>query len=237
MSSKSISAPYKKITPGYMLLIILSTFAFSFIYYGIALIFNENPMIMFDYVVFTCVLAVVVTGGYQIFFWVQNNNYFFKTKCLVTKLDNIIPFWPSWVWPYSFIYYIMIGMVVIEINSLADGLYHVFGGLLVLLSQAICFMIFPCRVPESYRNYKAKGLSTRFLKFVQHLDNGRNCFPSMHNSVAAYVGLVLLPSIGIWSFIFIAVIAVSSVLVKQHTVLDIVPGLLLGWGIHTLVTI
>ena len=178
MSSKSISAPYKKITPGYMLVIILSTFAFSFIYYGIALIFNENPMIMFDYVVFTCVLAVVVTGGYQIFFWVQNNNYFFKTKCLVTKLDNIIPFWPSWVWPYSFIYYIMIGMVVIEINSLADGLYHVFGGL-----------------------------------------------------------LVLLPSIGIWSFIFIAVIAVSSVLVKQHTVLDIVPGLLLGWGIHTLVTI
>ena len=58
----------------------------------------------------------------------------------------------------------------------------------------------------------------------------------MHNSVAAYVGLVLLPSIGIWSFIFIAVIAISSVLVKQHTVMDIVPGLLLGWGIHTLVT-
>ena len=139
MNYSSIPAPYKKITPGYMLLIIVSTFAFSFIYYGIALVFNDNPMIMFDYVVFTCVLAVVVTGGYQIFFWVQNNNYFFKTKCLVTKLDKIIPFWPSWVWPYSFIYYIMIGMVVIEINSLSDGLYHVFGGLLVLLSQAICF--------------------------------------------------------------------------------------------------
>ena len=77
MNYSSIPAPYKKITPGYMLLIIVSTFAFSFIYYGIALVFNDNPMIMFDYVVFTCVLAVVVTGGYQIFFWVQNNNYFF----------------------------------------------------------------------------------------------------------------------------------------------------------------
>jgi membrane-associated phospholipid phosphatase len=98
-------------------------------------------------------------------------------------------------------------------------------------------MIFPCRVPQSYREYEVKNTSTRYLKFVQGLDNGRNCFPSMHNSVAAYVGLVLLPTIGIWSYVFIASIAISSLLVKQHQLLDIVPGLLLGWGIHTLVTL
>lgn len=235
MSQSSQHEPYKSISPGYMLVLVVSTFAISFIYYGIALLFNGNPMLMFDYVVFTCVMAIIVTGAYQVFFWAQNNNYYFRTRCLVTPLDNYIPFWPIWIWPYSFIYYIMIGMVVIQISSLAEGLYFIFGGLVLLLAQAICFMVFPCRVPREYRKYEVNGISTRYLKFVQRLDNGRNCFPSMHNSVAAYVGLLLLPAIGIWSYVFIGTIAVSSLLVKQHQLMDIAPGLLLGWGIHSLV--
>jgi hypothetical protein len=237
MNSKSISAPYKSISPGYMLLLVLSTFGISLLYYAIALAFNDNAMSMFDYIVFTCVLAIIVTGAYQVFFWVQNNNYFFKTRCLATRIDEYIPFWPIWIWPYSFLYYMMIGMVVIQISSLAEGLYHVFGGLVILLTQGICFMVFPCRVPKSYREYEVTGVSSRYLKFVQKLDNGRNCFPSMHNSVAAYIGLVLLPMIGIWSYVFIASIAVSSLLVKQHQFMDIIPGLLLGWGIHSLVSV
>ena len=237
MDSQTITAPYKRISPGYMLLMLISTFAISIIYYRMALLFSNNPMPMFDYVVFTSVVAITIVGAYQIFFWVQNNNYFFKTHCLAIGIDKYIPFWPIWIWPYSFIYYIMIGMVVVQISSLAEGLYHIFGGLMLLLAQGICFMIFPCRVPKSYREYEIKNLSTRYLKFVQALDNGRNCFPSMHNSVAAYVGLVLLPTIGVWSYVFIASIAVSSLLVKQHQFLDIVPGLLLGWGIHSLVAL
>ncbi|MGY8780373.1 MAG: phosphatase PAP2 family protein [Fidelibacterota bacterium] len=237
MESQTTTAPYKRISPGYMLLLLASTFVISILYYQMALLFSDNPMPMFDYVVFTCIVAIIILGAYQIFFWVQNNNYFFKTRCLAIGIDKYIPFWPIWIWPYSFIYYIMIGMVVIQISSLSEGLYHIFGGLMVLLAQCVFFMIFPCRVPKSYREYEVKNTSTRYLKFVQGLDNGRNCFPSMHNSVAAYVGLVLLPTIGIWSYVFIASIAISSLLVKQHQFLDIVPGLLLGWGIHTLVTL
>ena len=135
-----------------MLALILSTFLIALAYYGAAVVGNPaGHMPLFDYVVFTCVLAVVIVGAYQLFFWVQNNNYFFKTRCLAIGLDEKIPFWPIWIWPYSFIYYIMIGMVVVQVNSLAEGLYHLFGGLLVLLVQCVCFMLFPCRVPEHYR--------------------------------------------------------------------------------------
>ncbi|MEC7871497.1 MAG: phosphatase PAP2 family protein [Candidatus Neomarinimicrobiota bacterium] len=226
--------PYKKISPGYMLLLLVSTFLFSILYHSVALLFNNNPMPLFDYIVFTSILVILITGGYQLFFWVQNNNYFFKIKCFATKLDDLIPFWPIWIWPYSFLYYIMIGMIAIQIGSIQEGMYLAFGGLILLLIQCICFLLLPCKVPDSYRDYEVNTLSKRYLNFVQQLDNGRNCFPSMHNSVAVYVGLFLVPSIGVWSYIFIATIAISTVLVKQHTIIDTVPGLVLGWGIFTL---
>ena len=94
MDSQTITAPYKRISPGYMLLMLISTFAISIIYYRMALLFSNNPMPMFDYVVFTSVVAITIVGAYQIFFWVQNNNYFFKTHCLAIGIDKYIPFWP-----------------------------------------------------------------------------------------------------------------------------------------------
>ena len=145
-----------------MLVLVVSTFLIALAYFGAAVLWNpEGRMPLFDYVVFTCVLAIVIVGAYQLFFWVQNNNYFFKTRCLAISLDEKIPFWPIWIWPYSFIYYIMIGMVVVQVSSLAEGLYHLFGGLLVLLVQCVCFLIFPCRVPAHYRQYEVTNLSTR----------------------------------------------------------------------------
>ena len=38
------TAPYKKISPKYMLLLIIFVFTLAFIYYSIALVFNPNPM-------------------------------------------------------------------------------------------------------------------------------------------------------------------------------------------------
>ena len=82
------TAPYKKISPKYMLLLLIFVFILAFIYYSIALVFNPNPMSLFDYVVFTCVLAIIMIGAYQLFFWVQNNNYFFKKDALPLNWMN-----------------------------------------------------------------------------------------------------------------------------------------------------
>ncbi|MBI2654412.1 phosphatase PAP2 family protein [Candidatus Woesearchaeota archaeon] len=223
------------ISPKYMLLIFLGTIAFSFIYYYFGKTFINSPLTYYQYLVFTSVLAVVVTGSYQIFFWVQRNNYFFRTRCLKTRLDDYIPFWPQFIWIYSFSYYLLIGYVAVSINSIEEGVNLIFGGLLLLLLQSICFLLFPCTVPSSWRKYKANSLSTKFLKFVQKLDNGRNCFPSMHCSVATYAGLILLPVMSYYSLIFIFLIAISCLFVKQHQVADILPGILLGWLVYTII--
>ena len=224
-----------RITPRYMLLLLVSIPVFAWLYYLVGTTYFASPLSLEEYVVFSTLVAIVVTGCYQLFFWVQRNNFRFKTRCFEISLDSKIPFWPSWVWIYSFLYYIAIGFVVASIQSLAEGVYLIFGAVMLLLAQVAFFYVFPSTVPPAYRQYEVNSLSTRFLKFVQGKDNGRNCMPSMHCSVAMYVSMALYPSIGNAAWTFAGLIAVSCLLVKQHQIADILPGLGLGWLVWTLV--
>ena len=220
------------IQPKFMFLMVLGTFVFTFVYYFIGNYITKSQLNYYQYLSFISVLAVVIVGGYQIFFWVQRNNYFFKTRCLKTKFDDYIPFWPKFIWVYSFSYYLLIGLVVVSIKSLQQGVYMIFGGLLLLILQSICFLIFPCTVPPSWRLYKVDSPSTKYLKFVQNLDNGRNCFPSMHCSLAMYVGLLLAPVISYYALILVFLVVISCLFVKQHQIADILPGILLGYIVY-----
>lgn len=226
-----------QISPRYMALLFISVIFFSWMYYVMGTSFANSPLTYFEYLVFTSFVAVIVIGMYQIFFWVQRNNYFFKTRCFKIKLDDKIPFWPIWVWVYNFLYYVMIGYVITSINSIEQGVFLIFWSFVLLVLQCICFLVYPSTVPPKWRKYKADTLSTKFLKFVQGKDNGRNCMPSMHMSVATYVSLILLPVLSYWSFAFIGLIALSCLFVKQHQILDIIPGIFLGWLVYYLMMI
>lgn len=223
-----------RITPGYMLLLIVSIPVFAWLYYVVGTTFFDSPLSLEDYIVFSTLVAIVVTGCYQLFFWVQRNNFRFRTRCFVTSFDSYIPFWPSWVWIYSFLYYIAIGFVVASIQSIEEGVYLIFGAVMLLLSQVAIFYLFPSTVPPEYRQYPSNSFATRFLRFVQGKDNGRNCMPSMHCSVAMYVSLVLYPAIGAYSWVFVGLIAISCLFVKQHQIADILPGIGLGWVVWSL---
>ncbi len=220
-----------RISPRYMLLLIVTVPLFACLYYLVGTRFFNSTLSLEEYIVFSSLVAIVVTGCYQLFFWVQRNNYYFKTRCFVSPWDKYIPFWPSWVWIYSFLYYIAIGFVVASIQSIAEGVSLIFGAILLLLSQVFFFFFFPSTVPAAYRQYEGNNFSTSYLKFVQGKDNGRNCMPSMHCSIAMYVSLVLFPVIGIASWVFIGLIAISCLLVKQHQMADILPGIALGWAV------
>ena len=220
-----------RISPRYMLLLIVTIPLLAWLYYLVGTRFFNSPLSLEEYIVFSSLVAIIVTGCYQLFFWVQRNNYHFKTRCFVSPWDKHIPFWPSWVWIYSFLYYIAIGFVVASIQSITDGVYLVFGAILLLLSHVFFFFFFPSTVPPAYRQYEGDNISTRYLKFVQGKDNGRNCMPSMHCSVAMYISLVLFPVIGNASWVFMGLIAISCLFVKQHQMADIPPGIALGWAV------
>ena len=221
--------------PGLVLLVFAGVPALSVVYYLVATRFAHSPLSLSDDLAFLSVIAAFVTGGYQVFFWVQRNNTFFPSRHLACRLDDAIPFWPSWVWVYSIVYFIAMAGVVLRIRSLAEGVRLLFGGLVLLTLQSALSMLIPCATPPRFREYEVTGPSTRYLKQIQGFDNGRNCFPSLHCGLAAFIGAALWPYLHYWSAVFVAAIAISCLFVKQHQLADIIPGVLLGWAVFAFV--
>jgi len=178
--------------------------------------------------------AVLIVGVYQFYFWCQRNAVF-EPRVLGHALDERIPFLPSWVWIYSFLYYPVILYVNIVIRS-GEEFTRIAASYLVLLAlQSVCFLLFPVRTPPHWRSMNTgHGPAERFLLFVQRFDAPSNSFPSMHTSVATLTALHLQGSLGAPAFAFPVLIGISCLFTKQHYIVDVPAGAGLGWGVFKL---
>ena len=152
-------------TPRWLLLALLSVPGVASLFWWMGTRWFDSSLQFFEYHQFTVVIAGIIAGGYQLYFWVQRNNLHKPALCMKISLDDRIPFWPTWVWFYSFLYFVMIGLTVVSIQDLAEGIHFIFGGLILLASGSAIFYFFPTEVPESFRQFEVNSLSTRYLDF------------------------------------------------------------------------
>ena len=183
-----------------------------------------------DYAINLLLSLVLIVGVYQFYFWCQRN-HLAAPRELKLRIDDWIPYWPSWVWVYSCIYY----PIILYLNFIIDSarhFTHVATSYMLLLGlQMLFFVLFPVTTPAHWRGYnRERGLSERFLALVQRFDARSNSFPSMHVSVAMLTALHLLPHLGATAFAFPVLIALSCLFTKQHYVIDLPAGALLGWS-------
>ncbi|TMH99990.1 MAG: hypothetical protein E6H39_06425 [Betaproteobacteria bacterium] len=183
-----------------------------------------------DYAINLLLSLVLIVGVYQFYFWCQRN-HLATPRELKLRIDDWIPYWPSWVWVYSCIYY----PIILYLNFIIDSarhFTHVATSYVLLLGlQMLFFVLFPVTTPAHWRGYnRERGLSERFLALVQRFDARSNSFPSMHVSVAMLTALHLLPHLGATAFAFPVLIALSCLFTKQHYVIDLPAGALLGWS-------
>jgi membrane-associated phospholipid phosphatase len=176
--------------------------------------------------------GVLIVGGYQFYFWCQRNPVS-EPRVFVSRLDEWIPYRPSWVWIYSFLYY----PAILYINAVAQSADHftriACSYLLLLALQAMFFVLFPVRTPEHWRSINGRRtLSERFLAYLQRFDAPSNSFPSMHVSMAMLTALHLAPALGPAIYAFPALIGASCLLTKQHYLIDLPAGAALGWLVH-----
>ena len=224
-------------TPFWLFVLLLSIPLVATLFWWLGREFFDSSLTLIEYFQFSVVVAGIVAGGYQMYFWAQRNNLHRPARCMKIGLDDYIPFWPSWIWFYSLLYFVMIGLTVVSIRDLAHGVELAFGGLMLVTIGSVIFYLFPTDVPESFRRFEVTNLSTRYLAFIQSMDNSRNAFPSMHCAIATYIGLAVsgLPDVGVWIGIgHIVTIAISCVVVKQHVLLDTIAGVLLGAAVYYL---
>jgi hypothetical protein len=228
-----VQAPVRsrtRFSPAGMSAVIAAVLVCSMSYHVAGVLWFASTLSLRTHLAFSAMLAFAVVGVYQVYFWVQQNDHFVRRHSLRTTLDSAIPFVPQSVWVYGVLYYVMIGFVIATMKSVDEGLAMVFGALVLMGAQVICFLVFPVHTPAEYRQYPVKSISGRFLSFMQRFDGAGNCFPSNHCSIAMYVSLLLLPHLGPASFLFAAGIALSSLLCKQQFLLDVPAGLFLGWA-------
>jgi membrane-associated phospholipid phosphatase len=181
-----------------------------------------------DYLVNLILSVIMIVGVYQFYFLTQRRPLR-QARSFTSPLDERMPFWPIWAWVYSFLYY----PAILYLNWIVVDARHftmmAFSYVMLLFMQMACFYLYPVETPAHWRCANAeRSLSERFLLFVQKFDAPSNCFPSMHVSVAMLTALHALPMLGPWVFAFPVLIAISCVFTKQHYLLDLPFGALLG---------
>lgn len=185
------------------------------------------------YLIDTVLSVILIVGAYQFYFFTQRHPRF-ESRTFQSRIDEKIPFWPAWVWIYSCLYY----PAIIYLNFLARDTHHfvlmAFSFTLLLFMQMAVFYLFPVATPPHWRQCmdRDESPSVRFLRFVQKFDAPSNCFPSMHVSVAMLTALHALPELGPGALLFPALIGVSCLFTKQHYLIDLPFGALLGWVAH-----
>lgn len=182
-----------------------------------------------DFAINLILSVIMIVGVYQFYFLTQRYT-FVEVRTFRSRLDEKIPFWPTWSWIYSFLYY----PAILYINWLVEDSRQftiiAFSYIVLLVMQMACFSLFPVSTPEHWRSINpGQSWSERFLLFVQRFDAPSNCFPSMHVSVAMLTALLALGSLGPWVFLFPLLIALSCTFTKQHYLADLPAGALLGW--------
>lgn len=164
-----------------------------------------------------------------------------------TPVDRWIPFVPAMVWPYIFWYLTIIFALgwtgwndAAEFKKLVAFIY------LGMTSAYAVYLIFPngqnLRPPlESL----GSGWDYEVLRWLYTTDTPTNCNPSIHviDAMAVWIALARDRSLGAsrWfqaglAAVSLAIIA-STVMIKQHSILDIFGGLvwsgLLWWLIYS----
>jgi membrane-associated phospholipid phosphatase len=186
-------------------------------------------MKLMDYGIHLVLSVILIVGVYQFYFWCQRNAVSTPRE-LKLEIEERIPYWPSWVWIYSFIYYPLILYLNFIVESPRHFTYVAMSYVLLLGLQMAFFVLIPVATPEHWRAYNLRRtLSERFLALVQRFDARSNSFPSMHTSVAMLTALHLVPHLGALAFAFPVLIALSCLFTKQHYVIDLPAGALLGW--------
>lgn len=194
-----------------------------------------------DTIVAVSLAALLILGGYQIYFLPQRIN-FKSPRRLLLSLDNKIPFSPKWVWVYSFLYYPFIISTILTINDFRQFGYTSVNFVILLLTQVLIAFLFPVKTPDHWRFYDPNNsISEKFLSIVHSVDKGGNCFPSMHIAVATLSSLHIMHNLhdqygyaayGI--FVMPILIAISTLFTKQHYLVDIPAGGALAAAIFSL---
>ena len=154
-------------------------------------------------------------------------------------LDDWIPFVRQFVLIYVLWYPLMLGTTLVLLFKDRRAFVRYARSVVIALSACmLIFVIFPSGQELRPAEVPGSDLTARLLRAIYAADTNTNVFPSMHvvGTLAAVIGIFDSRSAprGVqWGVAALGVlINASTVLIKQHSVLDILGGVVLYWLVY-----
>lgn len=174
------------------------------------------------------------------YFGLQNIN---KPICIdmYTKIDQMIPFISLFIYPYIYWYLFVGGTLFYFFLTNKRDFYRccafIFGGMTICL---IIYTIFPTSFNHRPHIITGDTLSVYLTQFIYSIDKSQNVLPSIHvfNSIGCMIALLKSKKLKNkqWvkyiAVISMIVISMSTVFVKQHSILDGVAAVTLSFVLY-----
>jgi membrane-associated phospholipid phosphatase len=149
-------------------------------------------------------------------------------------LDRAWPLEPGWMLVYGslYIFVVILPLVVIRERPLGERTLRAY--IAVMLVAYAGFFLYPTAAPPHPASGTA-GFAEWTLRLAYDLDTPNNCFPSLHVAYAFVAALAcgrVHRGVGAVAVIWAALIALSTLFTKQHYVVDVIAGGLMGYAAY-----
>lgn len=169
-------------------------------------------------------LTIVISLGYFAF-----NRPIGNIHVSRTYLDDFIPLIPAFVIPYL-AYIPVIWLVVLYAFVTGDRFKALSISLIsVHLVSFTVYAFYQTFIPRPA--VPGNGFFSELLRFIYGIDEPYSACPSLHSSGSAVIAMYfILKGSTWWSFytLFSVIVVISTLLIKQHFVVDAISGVTLG---------
>ncbi|MCC6147254.1 MAG: phosphatase PAP2 family protein [Anaerolineaceae bacterium] len=146
-------------------------------------------------------------------------------------LDHLIPVWPVWAVPYLLVIYLWVGGYIWAAMAMEDELFKVLliSSIAAILAGQISYALFPTYVERPL--VTGHDWAADLLRYVYAHDGLYNALPSGHAYLSTVMTLVWMrwkPRLSWAWLLFLGVVLFSTLFTKQHYLLDVVAGILVG---------
>lgn len=147
-------------------------------------------------------------------------------------IDDLIPFNEWFLIPYLFWFVFMVGSVAYTFFYEPEAFRRLMKAMILTFSSAVVvFLIFPTCQELRPQSFDRDNLLTRFMAAFYQFDTSTNVCPSLHvsGSLICAFGLADTKRFSSWKwkaagFGIAVLISISTVFVKQHSVVDVFWG-------------
>jgi len=138
--------------------------------------------------------------------------------------DAHIPFVPMLVFGYA-LYYGWILLPVLLLRTRGHFYQVMIGFILIQLPSILVFLVYPSQMTRPVVG--GDDIASQLVRFLYRIDPGFNLLPSLHVGHSVLVALFFYtfrPKAFPWVALGTLLIVLSTVLIKQHVVLDVLAG-------------